>query len=72
MLDFLLPAKRQKHFPLASFPGHFHLQYLIAYSMQIWRRKAWEIWSHAVTSGRQKINTQDGGGGGEGREPREV
>jgi len=28
---------------LASFPGHSHLQYLIAYSMQIWRGDAWEI-----------------------------
>ena len=37
---------------LASFPGRSHLQYLIAYSMQIRRRKAWEISSHAVTSGR--------------------
>ena len=28
---------------LASFPGRSHLQYLIAYSMQIRRGKAWEI-----------------------------
>jgi len=42
---------------VASFPGRSHLQYLIAYSMQIWRGKAWEIWSHAVTSGRQMVDT---------------
>ena len=42
---------------LASFPGHSHLQYLIACSMQIWRGKAWEIWSHAMTSGRQRVDT---------------
>ena len=41
---------------MASFPGCSHLQYLIAYSMQIQRRKAWEIWSHAVTSGRQMVD----------------
>jgi len=38
---------------LDSFPGHSHLQYLIAYSMQIQREKAWEIWLLAVTSGGQ-------------------
>ena len=37
---------------LASFPGRSHLQYLIAYSMQIRRGKVWEIWSRVVTSGR--------------------
>ena len=37
--------------------GHFHLQYLIAYSMQIRRGKAWEIWSRAVTSGRLVLDT---------------
>ena len=42
---------------LASFPGRSHLQYLILYSMQIWRWKAWEIWLLAVTSGSQKIDT---------------
>ena len=36
---------------LTSFPDHSHLQYL---SMQIRRVKAWEIWSHAVTSCRQR------------------
>ena len=39
--------------PVASFPGCFNLQSLIACSMQLWRGKAWEIWSCAVTSGRQ-------------------
>ena len=43
---------------VASFPGRFHLQYLIAYSMQIRRGKAWEISSRAVTSGRQKVDTR--------------
>ena len=43
---------------LASFPGRSHLQYLIAYSMQIWRGKAWEIWSCAITSGRQMVDTR--------------
>jgi len=38
-------------------PGRSHLQYLIAYSMQIRRGKAWEIWSRLVTSGRQKVDT---------------
>jgi len=38
-----------------SFPDRFH-QYLIACSMQIRRRKAWEIWSHAVTSGIQRAS----------------
>ena len=42
---------------LASFPGHSHLQYLIAYSIQIWNGQAWEIWSRAVTSGRQRVDT---------------
>ena len=37
---------------VASFPGRSHLQYLIAYSMQIRRGKAWEISSRAITSGR--------------------
>jgi len=44
-------------FCIASFPGHSHLQYLIAYSMQIQRGKAWEIRSRAVTSGRQMVDT---------------
>jgi len=26
--------------------------------MQIWRRKAWEIWSHVVTSGRPRVDIQ--------------
>ena len=43
---------------LASFPGRSHLQYLIAYSTQIRRGKAWEISSRAVTSGRQKVDTR--------------
>ena len=43
---------------VASFPGRSHLQYLIAYSTQIWRGKAWEIWSRAVMSVRQKVDTQ--------------
>ena len=43
---------------LPSFPGHSHLQYLIDYSMQIRRGKAWEIWSRAVMSGRQMVDTQ--------------
>ena len=34
-----------------------HLQYLIACSMQIQRRKAWEIWSHVVTLGKQMVDT---------------
>ena len=42
---------------LASFPGRSHLQYLIAYSMQIRRGKAWEIWSRVVTWSRQKVDT---------------
>jgi len=46
---------------LASFPGLSHLQYLIAYSMQIQRGKAWEIWSRVVMSGRQKVDTRRGG-----------
>ena len=46
------------HDILASFPGRSHLQYLIAYSMQIRRGKAWEISSRAVTSGRQKVDTR--------------
>jgi len=33
-------------------------QYLFACSMQIQREKAWEIWSHAVTSGRQRVDKQ--------------
>jgi len=43
---------------VASFPGRSHFQYLITYSMQIRRGKAWEIWSRAVTSGRQKVDTR--------------
>jgi len=43
---------------VASFPGRSHLQYLIAYSMQIRRGKAWEISSRAITSGRQKVDTR--------------
>ena len=42
---------------VASFPGRSHLQYLIAYSMQIRSGKAWEIWSRAFTSGRQMVDT---------------
>jgi len=42
----------------ASLSGHSHLQYLIAYSMQIWRGKAWEIWSRAVMSGRRMVDTR--------------
>ena len=38
---------------LALFPGHSLLQYLITYSMQIRRGKAWEIWLLVVTSGGQ-------------------
>ena len=41
-----------------GFPDRSHLQYLFACSMQIRRRKAWEIWSHAVMSGRQRVDIQ--------------
>ena len=37
---------------LALISGHSHLQYLIACSIQTWRGKAWDIWSHAVMSSR--------------------
>ena len=37
---------------IALFPGHSHRHHLIACRMQIWRGKAWEIWSCAMTSGR--------------------
>jgi len=43
---------------LASFLGRSQLQYLIAYSMQIRRGKAWEISSHPVKSGRQMVDTR--------------
>ena len=36
----------QDYLLLALFPGPSHLQYLITWSMQTWRGKAWEIWSH--------------------------
>jgi len=54
MQDSLERAGLQKHNDespvfIASFPGLSHLQYLIAYSMQIQRGEAWEIWSRAVT-----------------------
>ena len=38
---------------VASFPGHSHLQFLIACSMHKRRGKAWEIIVTCVTSGRQ-------------------
>ena len=38
---------------LASFIDRSHFQYLVAYSMQIWRGKVWEMWSHAVAHGGQ-------------------
>ena len=59
--NFLGNSLTQTHtpcVPLASFPGHSHLQYLIAYSMQIRRGKAWEISSRAVVSGRQMVDTR--------------
>ena len=46
---------------VASFPGCSHLQNLIACSMQIRRGKTWEIWSRAVTSGRQRVRHTKGG-----------
>ena len=39
--------------------GSQTIQYSFACSMQIWRRKAWEIPSHAVTSGRQRVDRQE-------------
>ena len=42
---------------IALLPGHSHLQYLIAYSMQIRRGKAWDIWLCVVMSGGQRIGT---------------
>ena len=41
---------------VVSFPGLLWLQFLIAYSMQKWREKAWEISSHAMTSGTQRVD----------------
>jgi len=41
-----------------GFPDCSHLQYLFTCTMQIRRRKAWEIWSHAFMSGRQRVDTQ--------------
>jgi len=51
-------SKLYKVKTVASFPGRSHLQYLIAYSMQIQGGKAWEISSRAVTSGRQMVDTR--------------
>jgi len=42
-----------------EFPDRSHLQYLFTCSLQIWRRKAWEIRSHAVMSVRQRVDTQE-------------
>jgi len=42
---------------MAWFPCHSRLQSLIACSMRVQRRKAWEIWSCVVTSGRQRVDT---------------
>jgi len=36
--------------------GCSHLQYVITCSMQIQKWKAWEIWSHTMTSGRQMVD----------------
>ena len=44
---------------VTSFPGCSHLPSLIACSMQIRTGKACEIWSLAVTSGRQMVDTQE-------------
>jgi len=38
--------------------GCSHLQYVITCSMQIQKGKAWEIWSHVVMSGRQRVDTR--------------
>ena len=46
------------HTAVALFPGHSHLQSLIACSMQIWQGKAGEMWSRVVPSGRQMVDTQ--------------
>ena len=59
LIGLLSPTQIQSlKMTIASFPGRSHLQYLIACSMQIRRRKAWEIWSRAVTSGRQMVDTR--------------
>ena len=42
---------------VAPIPGCSHLQYFIACSMQMWRGKAWEIWSCVVMSGRRRVDT---------------
>jgi len=43
---------------ISLIPSCSHLQYLITYSMQIRSGKAWEIWSRAVTSCTQMVDTQ--------------
>ena len=45
---------------IAPPPLFDHFQY------EIQRGKAWEIWSCAMTSGRQMVHTQGRGGGGGG------
>ena len=40
-------------FPAASFPGHSHLQSLQYANMET----AWDVWSHTVISGRQRVDT---------------
>ena len=40
------------------FPGCSHLQYLIAYSMQMQRGKTLGAWSHAATSSRQWVDSR--------------
>jgi len=44
-------------FEVAWFPDRSLLQYLITCTMKIQRRKAWEIWSHVVISGRHRVDT---------------
>ena len=39
-------------------PGLHHFQYLISYSMQIWKAKACETWSHVMMYGTQRVDTQ--------------
>jgi len=47
---------RNDKYMLTSFPGHAHLQYLIACSMKVWMGKDWDICSCMVTSGRQRAH----------------
>ena len=58
-MESVFEPTREPYLSLVTyFVGPYLLQYLTTSSVQMWRENAWEISSHVMMSGRQRVDTR--------------